>query len=434
MSQQNSLDTRYWRLTFNAAIASYMDAALIVSVGISLSLWQDRFSLSAWWTGALSTFLTISIGVGSFFGGRLSDIFGRIRVFNLDILFVAIGAILIAIAPNTTTLVAGLIIAGLASGADLPTSLAVISERVPLQHQGKIISSTQIFWTAGIIVSQGIGFLVSGLGNTGTTILFGLIAVIASLTWLVRVFSPSFKIMEVNLARESEAGHSNPETGTTKAYPLGKLLTNPQYLLPLIGLTIFYLFWNLPANTYGSFLNYYLVKAGGRSQAFSTVVAFSANIISALVLYCIYMRFADGPRRYTMMHIGMIMTIAALAVSALGSSSWAIFTICYFVYACGNVLHGEPLYKIWSQELFPVNARATATGFSYAVVRTITAFFALATPAIMEASKSALLWTLVLCMCLAYITAMGLLHFVRSHDLDSMPQQQEYNFVHKEER
>lgn len=419
MIEHSKLDARYWRLTFNAAIASYMDAALIVSVGISLSSWQTHFNLDAWWTGALSTFLTISIGIGSFFGGRLSDIFGRIRVFNLDILFVAIGSILIALAPNTKTLILGLVIAGLASGADLPTSLAVISERIPPDHQGRVISSTQIFWTAGIIISQGIGFLVSGIGELGITILFLVVTVIALLTWLVRVFSRSFKTMEIDLAKEAKTKNDVQRNATSHAYPLSQLLTKTKYLLPLISLTLFYLFWNLPANTYGSFLNYYLVKAGGRSQAFSTVIAFTANIVSALVLYFIYMKFADGPRRYTMMHIGMILTIAALAISALGSSSWLIFTICYFVYACGNVLHGEPLYKIWSQELFPVNARATATGFSYAVVRTITAIFALATPAIMEASKSALLWTLVICMCLAYITAIALLHFIRSHGLDS---------------
>ncbi|MBT1167229.1 MFS transporter [Bifidobacterium simiarum] len=418
MANTEKLDKRYWKLARNAGIASYLDAALLVSAGVALPLWQSHFSLSPWWAGAVSTILTLSVAVGSFFGGRLSDRFGRTVVFNIDILFVVVGAAIIAFAPNLTVLLVGIIIAGLASGADLPTSLAVISERVPREHQGRVVSSTEIFWIAAIVISQGIGFLVSGLDMTGVTIMFLVIAAVALITWLVRVASPSFKKIEEDLA--AEFAHTQVDAHSTdaqQAYPLGQLLKNPRYLIPLIGLAGFYLFWNLPANTWGSFLNYYLVTIGGRSQSFATAAGFFANILGCLVLYGIYIRLADTRHRYSMMHVGLILCIAAMAVSAFAGGTWMIFTVCYFVYCTANMLHGEPLYKVWSQELFPVNARATATGFTYAVVRFITAIFGFVTPALMAVSPNLLLWILVASLCLSYASAFGIMKFIKGRGI-----------------
>lgn len=156
-----------------AGLASYMDAALLVSLGVALPIWAKYLSLNSWLVGLISTLLTVSVAVGSFIGGWLSDKFGRVTVFNADILFVAIGSFIIALSQNVTVLFIGVIIAGLASGADLPTSLAVISERMSKKVYGRAISSTQIFWTVGILLSQFIGFLTANSGMGSPAALFG---------------------------------------------------------------------------------------------------------------------------------------------------------------------------------------------------------------------------------------------------------------------
>lgn len=416
--RREKLDPRYWKLASVAGIASYLDAALLVSAGVALALWQKEFDLNVWWTGAVTAILALSVAAGALFGGRISDRLGRTAVFNIDILFVAIGAALIALAPNLTVLVVGLIVAGLASGADLPTSLAVISERVPRRAQGRVIAFTQVFWVAAIVITQGLGFVVAGIGTTGIRVLFALIAVVAVVTWLIRIASPGFHKLESELASEfAQEQVDDNVVDVQKAYPLGQLLRNPRYLTPLIGLFFFYLFWNLPANTWGTFLNYFLVTVGGRSQGFSTGAAFFANILGVLVLFLIYMRFGDTKHRYTMMHVGLICCILSFAFSAFFGGSWFIFTICYFVYCGANMLQGEPLYKIWSQELYPVNARATATGFTYALVRFVSAIFGFLTPAIMAKSPTLLLWMLVAFLCIAYVAALGITRFIKHNDV-----------------
>ena len=200
-----------WMLTMNASIASYLDASILVTTGIVLAMWKTQFGLNAWWVGALSTLVTLSVALGSAVGGYLSDKFGRVTVFNLDILFVALGTLLVALAPNLPMIVVGLFIAGVASGADLPTSLAVISERTEPDQYGKVIASTEIYWLGGIVLSQGLGFLTADMGYMSSRILFAWLAVVALVTWGIRALSPKFHNLETQMVVPVERRASTEE-------------------------------------------------------------------------------------------------------------------------------------------------------------------------------------------------------------------------------
>jgi len=374
-----------------AGLASYMDAALLVSLGVALPIWTKAFELNSWMVGLLSTMLTVAVAVGSFVGGWLSDKFGRVAVFNADILFVAVGSFTIAAAQNVTVLIIGTVIAGLASGADLPTSLAVISERVSSQKYGRAISSTQIFWTVGILLSQLIGFLTANRGMGSPATLFGWIGLVALVNWCVRVFSKKFKRVEENLTEAADVS-SEP----TKKYRLSQLLHTSGFLAPLVLLTVFYLFWNLPANTWGSFVNYFLVTVDGRTQAYSTLIALVANVFCLLV-NIVYFKVSDSKYRYPAMYVGIAVALVAFIAAGSFSENYQVFTFAYICYSGSTVLCGEALYKIWSQTFYPVDARATLTGFSYGLVRVFTAAFSLITPTLMGKSPELLLWIMVGC-------------------------------------
>lgn len=414
-NQENEkLSKQDWSLIAVAAIASYLDAALLVSTGVALSIWAGYFHMSPWLAGILSTMLTISVAVGSYVGGNLSDRFGRVRVFNLDILLVGIGTAVITFAYNIPTLLIGLAIAGLASGADLPTSLAVISERIPQRHHGRAISSTEIFWFLGILLSQGIGFVTAKMGMVGPRTMFAWLTIVAIVTWAVRAFSKKFKQIEDQLLAENKADSGS---GELKKVKLSTLLKKPQYLTPLILLTIFYLFWNLPANTWGSFLNYFMVVVNHQSQSAATLIGFITNIVAVIVLYGIYMRFADTKYRYVMMHIGLGLSLTAFVISAFLGRIWMIFAVCYFVYSVCNVMDGESVYKIWTQSFYPADVRATMTGYSYAIVRACTAIFSIFTPVIMNFSPDLLMWLLAGSLAICWLSAIMLMTLIKRYGL-----------------
>lgn len=403
-------------LVFVAGIASYLDAAILVSCGVSLPLWTKFFEFSPLLSGSVNTILTVAVAIGAMSGGALSDKFGRVIVFNIDILLVAIGTLMVALTSNVVVLFVGLAIAGVASGADLPTSLAVISERMDKENYGKAISATQLYWTVGIILSQFIGYLTAKMADIQSVkYLFGFISLVAFANWCIRIFSKKFRNIETGLADEVQTAEGTEEIAEEKPR-LIELLKKREILLPLIILTAFYLFWNLPANSFGMFLNYFLVIVDKQAAATATIVAMAGNILGFFA-NLVFMRMSDTKYRYHFVFFGLFMCIIAMFIAGLSASYWLIFSICYIIYMFGYIWIGEPIYKIWTQSFYPVNARASMTGFSLGIVRALTAVFALITPTLMSISPALFLWILFACVIIYGLFATTLVKMIGKYHI-----------------
>jgi inositol transporter-like SP family MFS transporter len=385
----SGLDARHWTLAVAAGMASFLDSGAIISVGLGLALWKKAFDLDVWTVGVLGSALTLFIAVGSLAGGRLADLVGRGRMFSLTILLYAAAAAAIALAPNASVLVAGVIVLGIAAGADLPTSLAVLSERAPEGAQGRLVAFTHVMWTVGVVVATLLGFAVSGLGVPGVSMIFGLLAVLAVATFAFRAFYPPFQRLEDEaLARNRTAG-----IDPAKALPLGALLRDRTSLV-LIALTaLFYLFFTLVANTFGSFKTYFLVTVGGTTQTTATGLSFGTTLIG-LVGTIVFTRIADTKWRSRFFAFGVVVFVACQLLIAVTGGVVLPAMIALVLYNVAFPFIGEALYKIWTQESFPVNARATVQGFTIAIARFIAAGFALVTPALIAWSPKGLYFLL----------------------------------------
>jgi inositol transporter-like SP family MFS transporter len=384
-----TLDKRYWKLAIAGGMASYLDSAAIISVGISLAIWKTSFGLDPWAIGFISAALTLSIAVGALVGGRIADVFGRRLVFNIDLALYIVGVLIIIMARSETGLIAGVIVTGLAAGADLPTSIAVISERAPANGQGRLVAFTQVMWTIGILVATLLGFLVADLGLTGVTILFLHLIVVAVPTLLIRIFSKSFQELE------SETKQKNSGEENEAAIPLATILTSPIFMKGILLTAGFYIFYGLVANTFGQFKTYFLITVGGATQSTATGFSFAATLVG-LACASIFARSADSKWRNHLFYFGAALLIISLSVAALseGKILWLMLVVL-ILYNLSNPFAGEAIYKVWTQETFPVNARATVQGITYAIARFVFAAFALVTPAIIAWSPSGLFWMLV---------------------------------------
>ncbi|QRP49365.1 MFS transporter [Amycolatopsis sp. FDAARGOS 1241] len=101
-------------------------------------------------------------------------------------LFYAFGALLAVFAVNLPMLIAGFVIIGLAVGADVPASPALVAELAPPKARGKLVGLTQVAWSLGPIVVLLPAFVLSPLGPRGTRIVFADLVVIALVTWYLR--------------------------------------------------------------------------------------------------------------------------------------------------------------------------------------------------------------------------------------------------------
>ncbi|MFI6656612.1 MFS transporter [Streptomyces sp. NPDC050523] len=391
-----------WRLAVLSGMASYLDSGIIVSSGLALGLWQTRFHLSPWGLGALSAALTFSIAAGSLVGGRLADRFGRRRVYGIDVLVYAVGAALLVFAPSSVFLFAGMIIGGLAAGADLPTSLAMVSEHTPRSVRGRLIGATQTMWVAGITAATVIGFGTSTLGYLSAQLLFAHLAVVALVSWVLRNrlrLPPAIEEAE-HLSPVLEEAENDVRGEGIDARALRRLGTKP-ILVPLLATGGFYLAWNLAANTIGQYGTYFLTTVGGASQTLATGISL-AGLPIGLLGSLTFVRLADTPWRDRCFYVCAALQVLAFAVAAAtGGAVIAAMVLFLLLYNVVNQFAGEANYKIWSQEISPEELRATTQGLTYGLSRALCGFAGLATPALMAASGSAVLWMTTACVALS---------------------------------
>ncbi|MCX5053312.1 MFS transporter [Streptomyces sp. NBC_00474] len=382
---------RLWKVAALSGMASYLDAALIVSIAVNLAIYRDSYDMGVWMAGAISAIVTGCIAVGSLVGGRLADMFGRRRVYNWDIFCFALGAIVITLAPNDIVLFCGVLVAGLAAGADLPTSLAVVSDSAPVESRARLVSFTQVMWVAGIVVVIFLGYLLSDSGMVGARLITGHLAVAALVTWQLRSrLRSAAEPSDTEMVREPAA---TPAPRGTEL----KNVWNRAALLPMAATFAYYVTWGVGANTFGQFGTYLLVTVSGASQSLATGI----NLVFlpiALVLTFVFVRIADTPWRDRLFYVFTVVQIVAFCVASLTAGALVGMLVFFVLYQISNPFAGEASYKVWSQLTLPPDTRGTTQGLTYAVSRGVFAGVAFVTPALMEYSASVLLWSITACM------------------------------------
>ncbi|MET7473720.1 MFS transporter [Streptomyces sp. NPDC005648] len=382
---------RLWKVAALSGMASYLDAALIVSIAVNLAIYRHSYDMGVWMAGAISAIVTGCIAVGSLVGGRLADMFGRRRVYNWDIFCYALGAIVITLAPDDVVLFIGVLVAGLAAGADLPTSLAVVSDAAPSDGRARLVSFTQVMWVAGIVVVIFLGYLLSDTGMTGARIITGHLAVAALVTWQLR--------SRLELADEPSDAEVAQEAAELEA-PRGialKNIMNRAALLPMAATFAYYVTWGIGANTFGQFGTYLLVTVSGASQSLATGINL-AFLPIALVLTFVFVRIADTPLRDRLFYVFTVVQIVAFCIASVTAGALVGMLVFFVLYQISNPFAGEASYKVWSQLTLPPDTRGTTQGLTYALSRGVFAGVAFVTPALMEYSASVLLWSITACM------------------------------------
>src|SRR3954469_14773132 len=136
-----AITRQQWKWSALAGMASYLDAGSIVAIGAGMTLFQKTFSLSDSAVGTLAAIGPNAIGcaLGALIGGWLGDKLGRKRIYQYDLIVYAAGILCIACAVNREMLFLGTIVVGLAVGADVPTSLALVGEFAPAKARGKLL-------------------------------------------------------------------------------------------------------------------------------------------------------------------------------------------------------------------------------------------------------------------------------------------------------
>lgn len=249
-----------WYIGVVSGMASYIDSAAIVSNGTALVIYQKAIGVTSAEIGILSGVLTLCIAAGAIVGGRLGDCFGRRKVFIVTMALIAVGSLMLAFGKMFVVLLLGTAFVGLATGADLPVSLATIAEAASDKNRGKIIGLSNLLWLLGISATMAISAVVGGWGQLGAQVMYLHVGFVAVVLLLLRWQIPESPMWLV--AREERRRGATTVRAQKASF---KDLLRGKYLWPFIALCLFYTLVNLAANTGGQFGTYVAVNVVGIS-------------------------------------------------------------------------------------------------------------------------------------------------------------------------
>ena len=387
-----------WKWTVLAGMASYLDAGSIVALAAGLALWQQYLGMSSTTVGLLAALGPNAFGaaIGALIGGRLGDLFGRKRIYQYDLLVYGLGTLLIVFSVNLPMLLIGTFIVGVAVGADVPTSLALIGEFSPSKARGKLMGLSQVAWSLGPIVVFVLAFVLTPYELLGNRIVFAHLFVVAIVTWALRrgmvesaIWTAASGAGETEPTSDPEA---QPEEAPVPADPLAASRLRNLFSGPTLAAMVFtatvYLFWNLAAGTFGVFSPYILKTLGTQSQAASVALSCAGFVVTLVVVVLIFMPFSDRSdrSRRIMWGVGAVLNVVALGQLLIFPFNTVTAIALIGLFGIGAALAGEPFYKTWSQELFPTMLRTTAQGLTFGIARLLLGIWSFFVPVLAELS------------------------------------------------
>jgi EmrB/QacA subfamily drug resistance transporter len=142
--------------TLGAAMAAIDSSIVILALPQMLySLHSDLLTM-VWVIMGYILMSTVTLALF----GRLADIFGRVRLYNVGFLVFTVGSLLCALAQSGIELVVFRLVQGLGGAMLIANSAALITEVFPAQERGRAMGINAITWAVGGILGPVLGGLI----------------------------------------------------------------------------------------------------------------------------------------------------------------------------------------------------------------------------------------------------------------------------------
>jgi MFS transporter, PHS family, inorganic phosphate transporter len=158
------------KIMFVSGMGFFTDAYDLFVIGIVVKIVTDQWHLDSSQTALLASSTLAASAVGALVFGRIADMFGRKRIYGLEVLILAAGAIASAFAPNITWLIIFRCILGIGIGGDYPVSATIMSEYAGTKSRGRLVGLVFSMQAAGLIFGPLFAVLLLGLGIKDGTV------------------------------------------------------------------------------------------------------------------------------------------------------------------------------------------------------------------------------------------------------------------------
>jgi MFS transporter, PHS family, inorganic phosphate transporter len=207
------ISKEHWKIMFISGMGFFTDAYDLFIIGVCMALLKPIWHVGKVEEGLVESTALLASAIGTLLFGRIADMLGRKRIYGVEVLVLAAGAIACAFSPNIWWLIGFRFILGIGIGGDYPVSATIMSEYAGKAHRGMLVSLVFAMQAAGLIVGP---LLAAALLSTHIS---------HDIIWRILVAFGAFPAIAVYWSRRhlketprflKAAGHEEDESGKLK--------------------------------------------------------------------------------------------------------------------------------------------------------------------------------------------------------------------------
>ncbi|WP_110968728.1 MFS transporter [Pseudomonas huaxiensis] len=367
-------------LTVRSGGGSFVDGYVLSIIGVAMVQMSAGLSLTAFWQGMIAASALIGIFFGGFFGGWLTDHFGRKRIFFVGPILFMLGSLVQFWVESGPELFALRFVIGVAVGIEYPVATALLVEFLPKKYRGPRLATLTILWFAGAAFAYILGhFILAAGGENGWRLVLASPVIIGAILFAVRMGTPESPRWLLSKHRPQEA-----EAIIKQVYGNGFSLKNlpeqPQEkktsLLSLLSsgygkrMLFVAMFWScsvIPVFAVYSFAPKVLeaLNLKGDWASFGSVAITLLFVVGCIIATRLINSMG---RRSMLIHSFLWSGLALLGLGASHDSSPMAVLVLFGAYAL-FIGGAQVLQLVYPNELFPTEIRAKAVGIGTSLSR-----------------------------------------------------------------
>jgi MFS family permease len=372
----------HWKIMFISGMSFFTDAYDLFIIGVVMTMLQP-----IWHTGKLEESLVESTALlasafGALLFGRVADMVGRKRIYGVEVLVLAAGAIGCAFAPNIWWLIGLRFILGVGIGGDYPVSAIIMSEYAGKASRGMMVSMVFGMQAAGLILGPlfAAALLTTHLPQTiiwRILLAFGAVPALA-VYWSRRHLKETPRFLHASGQEENEQGqltraqHFDEKQHSVSFWDGFHRLANDNKLLGrLVGVSLAWFLMDFAyyGNTVSSPL---VLSALGAHNSLlrKTLTQLVIFAIFAAPGYIVAILTMDKLGRKTIQSLGFGMMALAFGVIAFVPNiekQVIPFVVIYGISFFFTEFGPNSTTFVYPSEIFPVRVRSTGHGIAAAM-------------------------------------------------------------------
>lgn len=369
-------------ITLLSSMGVFMDGYALSIFSSAYIYLKSSFLDRAIFVSLAASAIYMGMFVGSIVLGRLSDSYGRRKLYVYDLAITSFFLILTGLSSNIFQFFLFQILAGIGIGADYPISSSIQAEFSPRKTRGKYLVFNIFSWTIGSLVFYTISIPIVLLsGDLAWRLMYITGAIIPFLVILSRRRMPESPYWLVKEGRNAEAY----SVSNSMISPNGNALVSPPAVekgktsfseiskfLPLIIFTSVAWFCYDVAS-YGVWNYTPSIFIQSNSSYVSTMAETLLEEIPVVIgtLLCLYAIDRTGRKRLESLGFGLA-GVSLIAFALVSLHSALPFTFVFMAFALMHFFHNigpTNITYLYPVEIFPTRIRSTAMGISTAASR-----------------------------------------------------------------